>query len=85
MHPGNAFCLRFSWIWVGGELESVSREIFLRNLHHRSQGRMSWCQEYVIVTVTVYTGVDTVDIAAIAAVLKDIKELVAVETIGESG
>ena len=45
---------------------------------------MGRCQQYVVVTVAVDTGVDAVDEAAVAAVLEDVVEVVAIETEGEA-
>ena len=45
---------------------------------------MGWGEQDVVVAVAIHTGVDVVDEAAVAAVLEDVKEVIAVKAVGEA-
>ena len=59
-------------------------EVDLLQLDHLHQGRVRWRQQDVVLAVAVDSDVDTVDIAAVAAILEDVKEFITIETIGKS-
>ena len=71
-------------IWISGKLETMGGEVDLRYLYHPLQGRVRRREQDVIVTVPEDSGVDAVDVAAEATILKDVKEFIAVETVSES-
>ena len=59
-------------------------EVDLRQLYHLHQGRVRRCQQDIVVAVAIDSGIDIVDIAAVAAILEDVEEFITIETIGES-
>ena len=66
----------FFCIWIRRELESMGGEIDLCQLDHLHQGRVCQRQQDVVVAVAKDSGVGTVDIAAIAAILENVKEFI---------
>ena len=60
-------------------------EVDLRQLDHLLQGRLRRRQQDVVVAVPVDSGVDIVDIAAVAAILEDVEEFITIETVGKPG
>ena len=62
----------------------MGREVELGQIYHLLQSRVCRSQQQVVIAVAVNSGVDGVDVAAIAAILQDVKELITIKAVGES-